>query len=653
MDVATQAFEILGLLAVLASVAVAFVQLLKWAFGKQDNKIKLGALLLGCFSISYVATSAAMQLIGMSVYTETLTAICALFWWLSLAFMLDAGIRKFVWQGLMAEHGSSHVPKLMRDLVTLLIYAAAVMVVMHFVYGEPIAAVLATSGGVAFVVGFAGQKTLAEAFAGLSLSLSRTLKVGDYLEVNGIYGRVHEMNWRSVSLHNPHTDSLYIFPNSAVAGSTVLNYCTPSDRFKNTVTFKVEMHAPPELVMRSVLDELENSRWVFQDPKPDIHVLEFNDYGMTYRIRYFFDGDDPWWEAQNEVANAIWSAMKRHGFRFAVNRSHLMSGLEWELPTQPNSKPLSNKELAAKLKQHALFEYVDLSLLETIATQAERCEWLPPECIYQQGSDANSLVLITEGVCDIYLRDDEGEYNLGSVTAGEIMGVPDRRSGTMHYSQTLQPQQFCIGYKISFKELFELLQSDSLDEVFESHFEKLEQQHSEQLQDAKLALQDQQHSDKHLQLTQALKKQLSHYYRNGLASHLWSSVFPHPQEAKLLNALAGCCALVVADDQQLSASEERYFCDLVEHVGSLKHINHDQTIAAFDNYFADAVADLSGAKTKVLALLAEQACDNAASELIIGASQAMAGVHGSSSAQQQALLDEFMTALNHSELTTA
>lgn len=646
MDIATQALEVLGLLAVLSSVAVAFVQLLQWVAGKKDNKVKLGAQLLVCFGISYFATLPGFRFIGAASYADTVASISALFWWLSLAFMIDAGIRKFVWQGLMSEHGASHVPKLIRDLVALLLYAAAVMIVMHFVYGEPIAAVLATSGGVAFVIGFAGQKTLAEAFAGLSLSLSKTLKVGDYLEVNGVYGRVHEMNWRSVSLHNPHTDSLYIFPNSAVAGSTVLNYCTPSERFKNTVSFKVEMHAPPELVMRSVTDELLRSRYVFQEPKPDIHVLEFNDYGMTYRIRYFFDGDDPWWEAQNEVVNAIWNAMKRHGFRFAVNRNHLMSDLEWDMPAQPNAIRLSETELAHTLQQHPLFEFVDLEALKIIASKADYSEWLPPECIYQQGDEAHSLVLITEGKCDLYARDGDGEYKLGSVSNGEVMGVPDRRNGAMHYSQTLQPHQFCVGYNISYKLLLELLGEEVLDEAFDNYFEQQQQQQSTQLQEAKQAELAQQRSHKHLQLTQSLKQHLSHYYRDGLASHIWTSVFPHPKEAKLLDALSSSCALIVSDDQQLSEAELVYFCDLAEHIGSLKHINHQQIVDDFEKHFTAAVQDRACTTKKVLSLLNEYADDPDAAKVIMNSCIAISGIHGHASAEQDELLSTISNALN-------
>jgi tellurite resistance protein len=160
------------------------------------------------------------------------------------------------------------------------------------------------------------------------LSSTKALKIGDYLEVDGIYGCVHDINWRSVSLHNPHTDSLYIFPNSAVAEKTILNYSVPTERFKNTISFVVEHGASPELVSRLVLHSLEHSRYVLRDPKPDMNVMGFTDLDMEYRIRYFFDGDGPWWDAQAEVYNAIWGVLRRNGIRLAIDRHKLQSGDE-------------------------------------------------------------------------------------------------------------------------------------------------------------------------------------------------------------------------------------------------------------------------------------------------------------------------------------
>jgi small-conductance mechanosensitive channel len=39
---------------------------------------------------------------------------------------------------------------------------------------------------------------LKEVFAGISLNATRALRLGDYVEIDGVYGRVHDIDWRSI-----------------------------------------------------------------------------------------------------------------------------------------------------------------------------------------------------------------------------------------------------------------------------------------------------------------------------------------------------------------------------------------------------------------------------------------------------------------------
>ena len=325
MDLTVQFIQVAGLLVILAGATVVFVHLVTWIVGKRHSQIRIGLELLALLTVVYLLGGHALEFVNLHEFEVGIIKVVAFLWWISLAFLLDALIKRYLWFGLLAHRGESHVPKILRDGTSLIIYAVAVTIVMHFVYEKPITAVLATSGAAAFIVGFSAQSTLREIFAGLSLNSTKALKIGDYLEIDGIYGRVHEINWRSVSIHNPHTDSLYIFPNSAVAEKVILNYSEPTGRFKNTINFVVEYSASPELVSRLVLESLEHSRYVLRDPKPDMNVMGFTDLGMEYRIRYFFDGDDPWWDAQAEVCNAIWGVLRKHGIRLAIDRHKLLS----------------------------------------------------------------------------------------------------------------------------------------------------------------------------------------------------------------------------------------------------------------------------------------------------------------------------------------
>ncbi len=289
MDTASSVVQVVGLLLILIGAAIVFARGVTWIFRRQGNRVRLGIELTAFFTITFFFARPALRFLDLHHLGDDVVETAALLWWLSIAFTVDSGFKRYIWFGVLKDSkDDSQVPRLLQDAATVIVYAVAIMVVMHFVYGESITAVLATSGAAAFIIGFSAQSTIKEVFAGLSLSATRALHIGDYLEIDGIYGRVHEINWRSISLHNPHTDSLYIFPNSAVAEKIVLNYSEPTGRFKNWIKFTVEPSASPELVTRAVLNSLKYSRYVLRDTAPDLNIMGFNELGIEYRIRYLF-----------------------------------------------------------------------------------------------------------------------------------------------------------------------------------------------------------------------------------------------------------------------------------------------------------------------------------------------------------------------------
>lgn len=636
MEIATHTLELIGLLAILASLSIIFTQLMNVLLGRVYNPVRSSALIVISFLVAYFAVTPAMGFVGLGEHAPTFETGLSVLFWISVAYLLDTSVRKFVWRGLMAEHGTSHVPKLVRDLVTLLIYATAIMMIMHLVYDEPIGAVLATSGGLAFVIGLAAQKTLSEAFAGLSLSLSKTLRVGDYLEVNGVYGRVDEMNWRSVSLHNPHTDSHYIFPNSVMASSTVLNYCLPTERFKNWVKFTVEVHAPPELVMKAVMHELRNSRYVFQNPKPDINCLEFNEHGILYRIRYCFDGDDPWWDAQNEVVSAIWAAMRRHGFRFAVVRQHMNSANEWDTAPEPTYLRPSDEQMVDKLRKVSLLSALSETQLSQLVEQSDLVEWTAPQCLFDQNEAADSLYLLIDGEVDLHLLEDSASHAVATCRAGELIGLP--LSGA--HTSSAQPQSYCRTLEIPIAALDAL--GVSLDAAAQGQVGLLRESYREAVDKAA----EKSHAQSHLRLRRALKAGLTHYYRGGLIGKILSSVIPAGNEQKLAESIADSCALVVgAGSRSADAAARNHFDELVSHLSEIHHVSHTQIIRLYDEALAKALQDPQQARKRVVDEVSHCRKVPDAAHLLMASCQVMAGVSAKPNEQQHAILTQLAEAL--------
>ncbi|MFK7849412.1 MAG: cyclic nucleotide-binding domain-containing protein [Akkermansiaceae bacterium] len=390
------------------------------------NRIRASAELIGFLVVLDFMIGPGLRFLGAESLVASVeravlaaTAIC-------VAFLLNGMVRVVLWDGLLSDHGQRKVPVIVTGSVGVAIYLAAILLVMHFVYDEPIGGLLATSGVAALVLGFAAQSTLKEVFSGVALNATQALRIGDYVEIDGIYGQIYEINWRSISVKNPHTDSLYIFPNSGVADRTILNFSEPTGRFKYFVHFTLEISAPPELAIRAIAKELEHSRYVRREPKPDFNMLGYSEEGIDIRIRYFFNGDDPWWDAQNEVIMAIWSAMRKHRLRIAINRHLLGSGDEWREVDQRLDTGFTRDKIFEQIRQSEVFSECDEEDLSQLAASANVLSLNPPACFYEPGDPTDGLYLVLDGNVALYQRiDEEGvnEVKVESCPNGEIFGL--------------------------------------------------------------------------------------------------------------------------------------------------------------------------------------------------------------------------------------
>jgi small-conductance mechanosensitive channel len=198
----------LGLFGILACAGLLVVRIATAYVSGRVHRVRASAELLAFLAVVYFLVSPALNFArgGHLVEDVERAVISALL--ICVAFLLNAVVRAVFWEGLLSDQGQRKVPVIITEGVALSIYLLAILLVMHFVYDEPIGGLLATSGVVALVLGFAAQSTLREVFSGVALNATQALRIGDYVEIDEIYGQVYEINWRSISIKNPHTDSL-------------------------------------------------------------------------------------------------------------------------------------------------------------------------------------------------------------------------------------------------------------------------------------------------------------------------------------------------------------------------------------------------------------------------------------------------------------
>jgi len=213
-----------------------------------------------------------------------------------------------------ARQGSwqSKVPKLLRDLMRLLLVAIGLALVYSFVWGGQIGGAIATLGVTSIVVGLALQEPLGNLFSGLVLLMERPFEVGETIEVGGVAGKVKEVNWRSAHIEGDN-GAIRVVPNSTLNKETIVNYSRPLPARMELLHVGFSYQDPPYKVRQALLDLIQQTDGVLVTPNPRVSTVEYSDYSIRYRLAYFTREIDRL-PVKNELMTRIWYMAKRHGF---------------------------------------------------------------------------------------------------------------------------------------------------------------------------------------------------------------------------------------------------------------------------------------------------------------------------------------------------
>lgn len=115
------------------------------------------------------------------------------------------------------------VPKLLRDLVSALLFLIAAVSEGMLLMGHSAGSALAGSGVVLALAGFAIRNVVADTLSGIALGLEAPFRIGDWVDIEALArGRVIEIGWRTTRLLT--RDSTYvILPNSQISRQRIVN----------------------------------------------------------------------------------------------------------------------------------------------------------------------------------------------------------------------------------------------------------------------------------------------------------------------------------------------------------------------------------------------------------------------------------------------
>jgi small conductance mechanosensitive channel len=130
---------------------------------------------------------------------------------------------------------------LRRTALTLIVFVGLLSALLVIPQVRAVAAgILASSAVIGIVVGFAAQRTIGNFIAGLLIAIAQPIRLGDYVETEGLTGVVEEIGLTYTFIRTSDNDRLVI-PNEKIASDTIRNSSIRSGKKLAQVTVPVPL----------------------------------------------------------------------------------------------------------------------------------------------------------------------------------------------------------------------------------------------------------------------------------------------------------------------------------------------------------------------------------------------------------------------------
>ena len=338
------------------------------------------------------------------------------------------------------------IPKIIYIVIQIVIFAIPTLVVLSKVFSFELTGILATSGLITAIIGFALQPNLSNIFSGIFVNIEQPFKPNDWITIADHTGKVIDVSWRSTRLRTFQNTEVTI-PNETIAKSIVTNWDRPdknemSEGFHIFLALSFHPHHDPNHISELLFDALKKVRPVDGRSELDLQWVKFtgvDEFGLKFHIAFDCTNRMMKNSQENVVLLEIYKVMRHAGVNMTpgllqnflkadvglgalAQYTRSQKDYQSSLSQKGNiyNESIKNQVL---LKQVPLFSNLDEEQIRIIAESSERLQFSKDQTIINQGESDNRLFVIADGVVSIELNHADGsKTELSRLGVGEFFG---------------------------------------------------------------------------------------------------------------------------------------------------------------------------------------------------------------------------------------
>ena len=178
-------------------------------------------------------------------------------------------------------------------------------------------------GAVGVGLGFGLQKIVSNYISGIIILLDKSVKPGDIIEVDNVFGRIKSQETRFVSLVT-RSGKEYLIPNETFITNQVINWSYSDDLVRLEVEVGVSYNSDLKLVRELLLQAVAERERVLTNPEPVCLLKEFGDNTVNFQLRFWIN--DPGRGVANirsEVMFSIWELLSENDIQISYPQRDL------------------------------------------------------------------------------------------------------------------------------------------------------------------------------------------------------------------------------------------------------------------------------------------------------------------------------------------
>lgn len=190
------------------------------------------------------------------------------------------------------------------------------------VLGIQTTSIAAMLAGFGVAIGSAFNGSLGNFAGGFMIIIYQPIKVGEFIEFNGVSGVVKEIGILNTCILTGDMKTVFL-PNGMLSTGIIINW-SRNRKIRVDVPFNIEANIDIDLAKSIILEALKEHKLILKNPKPEVHIQQIHSGSIQLIVRPYCTQPD-YWTVFNDTHSLVINAFKEKNISQGIPKQILIT----------------------------------------------------------------------------------------------------------------------------------------------------------------------------------------------------------------------------------------------------------------------------------------------------------------------------------------